>query len=717
MLSSHEKFIMYKDLDVNKSLIDQILNLNKMNKNEQKLSLHENDKKLDETTDIKVKSNAIINKSSNDIPLKLAIPPKITQITSVQAYIERLGATTVPFDLFDHVIYSLKNYLKLNIKIEYLYDVENNYHWFAIIKQTYGNLLYLKYLIPKLNSSNNNSKCDANLNESIEADESNQKNEVDNIEDSMVISDREDEEEYEDDDDEIVFDMGDDRDKLYFFYLLNQLKQERIKPIGWCRKNSQKIKIPDFIYEKLKLKYNQNEKIIDKLNFKVANLMTKTNLNVNTSLVGCFFDCLADHNNPPLNLTTKCILQLRVDQILELQDFNMPLNIWFVRILENIGGRLLLEYYFQDSHKSETFWLFYLDTHLHHVRWGKNNNYNYKIPIKYENLVNLNEKVDMIVDLVLNNNNPDRRNLDTVNSNMLVVDLFKHQQKFYTHRFQVGHMIEVLYENKFYVASIVELLNEHYFKVKLHGRETDQVYLYFTPTSQFIFPIKWCEQNLLKLELPNDWHANKYFNWDNYISLCNKRNEMEIKDFYIGADQSLFSSIISRHLTSICEKYKIGSYLECANPMNSNEICVGQIKLRVKHLLFIRIYSSSSSENSTILNVFTQNSFDIFPIGWCEMNNYKNFILPIHFKNPVSKIDVYRFDLGKVPYLARFNGKFILSIDKDYLNFHIYSIFFHIFIFSSPMKIFLYFPYLLFSQVRNLSWKSVSKKEKNKYGK
>jgi hypothetical protein len=147
---------------------------------------------------------------------------------------------------------------------------------------------------------------------------------------------------------------------------------------------------------------------------------------------------------------------------------------------------------------------------------------------------------------------------------------------------------------------------------------------------------------------------------------------MEIKDFYAGADQSLFSSIISRHLTNICDKYKIGSYLECVNPMNSNEICIGQIKLRVKHLLFIRIYSSSSSSSSLTsndihLNVFTQNSFDLFPVGWCEMNNYKNFLLPNHFKNKINQNEVYRSDLAKVPYLARFNGNYF------YLNVIILS--------------------------------------------
>ena len=87
---------------------------------------------------------------------------------------------------------------------------------------------------------------------------------------------------------------------------------------------------------------------------------------------------------------------------------------------------------------------------------------------------------------------------------------------------------------------------------------------------QSLCTFKWCEQNLLKLETPNDWPVNKCFHWDNYISFCNKKNEMEIKDFYAGADHSLFSSIISRHLTNICDKYKIGSYLEILslNPFN-----------------------------------------------------------------------------------------------------------------------------------------------------
>jgi hypothetical protein len=234
-------------------------------------------------------------------------------------------------------------------------------------------------------------------------------------------------------------------------------------------------------------------------------------------------------------------------------------------------------------------------------------------------------------------------------------EAFKNQQKFYSHRSQIGHMIEVLYENKFYIAHIVELLNEHYFKVKLHLVE--DIYLYFTPTSQYIFPFKWCELNSLALELPVDWCKDKCFNWDEYISLCNK-NKTVFEDFlFVGADQSLFSSIIARHLTNICEKYKLGSYLECVNPLNLDEICIGQIRLRVRHLLFIKIYSNSEQN----LFIFTQNSFDLFPIGWSEMNNYKNFVLPIEFQNFCVDKSYFRSDIEKIPYLVKFNGNFVMA--------------------------------------------------------
>ena len=667
--------IIYKDLNVNKSLTDQILSLNIKHLNDnsrhtnsntcgQKVLMskrrngNEDDKYLQE----KIKSIKSVVKKEKiiDIPLVLSVPSKATHAAPVHMYLENLGASSVPFDLFDHVISSLKNYLKLNIKVEYLYDAENSFYWFAIIKQTYGNLLHLKFLVPKLNHNHNNSNNNSTSSSSSSSSSSNTEV-IDEVKKNghletkvELLSENDDEMDDDDDDETIVMDSEDDRGKLYFFYLLNHEKQERIKPVGWCRKHGQTIKMPDFIYEKLKLKYSQQQqykdKIIEKINSKVSNLMIS---NVNTTLLSCFFDSLTDkaaHTAP--NLTTKCISQLRVNQILELQDFNMPLNIWFVRIVENIGGRLLLEYYFDSDFKSEKFWLFYLDTHLHHVGWARHNQYNYRLPMKYENSVNI--ELENVVDMVLDNPVV----LNTVNSSILVIDLFKNQQKFYSHRFQIGHMFEVLYENMFYVAHIVELSNEHYFKVKLHVKERE-IYLHFTSTSQNIFPFKWCEQNMLKLQLPHDWPTGKRFSWDDYIRFCNRTNEMEIKDFYIGADQSLFSSITSCHLKNICEKYKIGSYLECVNPNNSNEICVGQIKLRVKHLLFIRIYSRDSADNEDLfsLKIFTQNSFDLFPVGWCEMNNYKNFILPIHFtKEIITSKDVYRTDLNKVPYLARFSG-------------------------------------------------------------
>ena len=645
---SKENIIYKEGLDVNKSLIDQILNLKSIqNKNNSNSIV----KKLEEEEIVNQKNN--IRKRSYSLS-RLPMPVKTN--ASVHSHLEKLGATIVPFDLFEHVINSLKNYLKLNIKIEYLYDTEKKLYWFAIIKHTHGNLLYLKFLVPKLNNSCKNEKVNELANET-----GSQEKREDNHDDQN--STNEDEDDFDDDDEN-----SEDREKLYFFYLLNQ-KEQRIKPVGWCRNNDCKIKIPDFIYEKLKQKYNQ-QKIIEKINNKVTHLVTT---NVNRNLMGNFFERLTDVNiKLAPNLTTKCVSQLRPNQILELQDFKMPSNVWFVRILENIGGRLLLEYYFEDATKNLKFWLFYLDTHLHHVGWAKNNDYSYKLPVDYENLVLCDVK--NVVEKVLNNPG----DLDTVNGNILVNDLFKNQQKFpksYTHRFQIGHMIEVLYENKFYVAHIVELLKE-YFKVKLHTN--NEIYVYFTPTSQHIFPIKWCEQNMLNLELPNKWPKEKgFFNWDEYIVLCNKKSELP-ENFYVGADQSLFSLIISRHLTNICEKYKVGFYLECVNPLRPNEICIGQIKLRVKHLLFIKIFSNSSEENAE-LYIFTQNSFDLFPCGWCEMNEYKNFVLPSHFNVQTSFSnnnckDGFRSDSDKIPYLMQFNGKFIFT--KKKVSFQIQIIYF-----------------------------------------
>ena len=56
--------------------------------------------------------------------------------------------------------------------------------------------------------------------------------------------------------------------------------------------------------------------------------------------------------------------------LLELQDELQPLRVWPVRVIENVGGRLLLRYEGVGS-VAHDFWLFYRHHRLHELGWAK----------------------------------------------------------------------------------------------------------------------------------------------------------------------------------------------------------------------------------------------------------------------------------------------------------------------------------------------------------
>ena len=65
--------------------------------------------------------------------------------------------------------------------------------------------------------------------------------------------------------------------------------------------------------------------------------------------------------------------------LLEVQEDLDPMKVWLVRILENVGGRLLLRYE-GAQHADKDFWLFYLCPRLHQVGWASDSGMQYEVP-------------------------------------------------------------------------------------------------------------------------------------------------------------------------------------------------------------------------------------------------------------------------------------------------------------------------------------------------
>ena len=71
--------------------------------------------------------------------------------------------------------------------------------------------------------------------------------------------------------------------------------------------------------------------------------------------------------------------QLKQGMRLELQHPINPLEVWVVKILENVGGRLYLRFEGVET-ATHDFWLFYLNHRLHPIGWAKAHGFKYLPP-------------------------------------------------------------------------------------------------------------------------------------------------------------------------------------------------------------------------------------------------------------------------------------------------------------------------------------------------
>lgn len=71
--------------------------------------------------------------------------------------------------------------------------------------------------------------------------------------------------------------------------------------------------------------------------------------------------------------------QLKRGMRLELQHAINPVDVWLVKVIENVGGRLYLRLEGAES-GSHDFWLFYLNHRIHPIGWAKANGYKYSPP-------------------------------------------------------------------------------------------------------------------------------------------------------------------------------------------------------------------------------------------------------------------------------------------------------------------------------------------------
>ncbi|XP_023933206.1 scm-like with four MBT domains protein 1 isoform X1 [Lingula anatina] len=346
-----------------------------------------------------------------------------------------------------------------------------------------------------------------------------------------------------------------------------------IHPIGWCAQNSKSLQPP----EAIKNKYDN-----------WSEFLVKTLTGARTA------------PNYLLDRTTGItpIDQIKQGMRLEVQHELQPKSVWVVRIIENIGGRLLLRYEGTDS-ATHDFWLFYLHPRLHPIGWGQENGCIFRPPAEikgeHENYTEWSEILQSAI--------------KEAGERQLPSDVFKDQMELREHSFQRGWKLELLHpKNHTHLcpATVVQVINNLYFIVEVdqltEGENTTPVRLCCHADSPEIFPIRWAMWKGVTLITPKGY-AKPEFDWDVYLADTNSE----------AAPEKCFNMEVPEH------EFKRGQKLEAVNPEHPHQICCATITKIIDKLIWIHLDSSASMKANHIVDV---ESHDIFPVGWCESNGY-----------------------------------------------------------------------------------------------
>uniref|UniRef100_A0A1A7XG62 Scm-like with four mbt domains 2 n=1 Tax=Iconisemion striatum TaxID=60296 RepID=A0A1A7XG62_9TELE len=362
---------------------------------------------------------------------------------------------------------------------------------------------------------------------------------------------------------------GDDRKADFWCDVMTA----ELHPVGWCAQNSKTLMPPEAI----------KEKYSDWRDFLIRDLTGSRTAPANL-LEG--------------PLRGKNTVDLIVEgSFLELQDVSDPFVYWPVRVIRNIGGRLLLRHVgLEEEHQTRDIWLFYLDVRLRPLGWALDNSLALEPP---EDLRSLQSADDWQRAL-------EGARLDGQKS-PLPLEVFKDHVDLPKHSFKMGMKLEMVspWESlQIRPVSVTKVYSEIFFQVTLDDLSADAKprSVVCHSNSPGILPVQWCLKNSVVLERPRGYEGQD-FDWADYL----KQNASE------AAPDACFPD------TWQSRSFAKDMWLEAVNPQRPAEVCVAQITQVRGRLLWLRLEGVSKPLSECIVDV---ESMDIFPVGWCEANTY-----------------------------------------------------------------------------------------------
>jgi hypothetical protein len=302
--------------------------------------------------------------------------------------------------------------------------------------------------------------------------------------------------------------------------------------------------------------------------------------------------------------------------LLELQDMNRPWTLWFVRIINNRGGRLHLRYIRNTNDDEDCdIHIFYLDWRVHWIGWTSKNSsiYIYDIPT----CLPLNIDKQMIIDMCLIKSQ----------TQFFPPNLFKDQEEIRKHRFTEGMKLEV-FDSKaqnIYVGQIGQIYNEFYFEILIDNDNRSSFIGH--ATHPHILPAHWAAEHRFALMKGKGIRQSEDY-WNAYQDLASER----------------CFNLITLNSTGN-NRVEPGMKMEMIYTLNGNDSVFSVTLIHViDHLMWLRIdHTDLLNDEFIFYHVLPINSLDIFPVGWAKFNGF-DLLTPMEYKIQINTYQQNRYE-------------------------------------------------------------------------
>ncbi|ELU04767.1 hypothetical protein CAPTEDRAFT_148410 [Capitella teleta] len=341
-----------------------------------------------------------------------------------------------------------------------------------------------------------------------------------------------------------------------------------LHPVGWCRSNEKKYSPPQVVKDKV-------EKWEDLLNELTESQSSST------------------HGATQKLSGTAPIDQIQTDTWLEVQNDHNPHTVWLAKVIQNVGGRLRL----QHAGELATFWLFYLNCRLHPIGWAAELEYQLEPPPSVLKYLGSEEKCKEEL----------TKAQSLADDNPFPSHIFEDLEQAAPHEFKEGWRLEAIHpvtHATLHPATVSKVIDDTYFMVQIDDlKETPSVQMCCHGNSPGLFPIHWSMYKGVKLVSPKGWSKSD-FDWKEYLEAVKAE---------AAPESSFTNTFIPEH------EFKRGMKLEVVDPIQPDAICAATITRVHDQLLWLHLDSANKMLSNYIVHV---DSNDIFPIGWCDCNNY-----------------------------------------------------------------------------------------------